>query len=111
MRRKGRKKYTTFHDKTIAVFLSLDVQVRDEERAVLFTLPLVQLIPALALLWQLTLWLIRIGHFGFQILDSGFMMFTRWVSELQRQLNNVRLMLTVAEIDFKSALFGIGVPI
>lgn len=123
---RNRKRTKTFYEKTIAIFLSLDVQVRDDDRAVLFTLPLIQLIPAMVLLEKLVLWLI-LGAWAVWDLGSVLMRFKQkaaraisdcgstilalWISDLRGWINNFRVMLAIAGIGFKSALFGIGVLI
>lgn len=123
---RNRKRTKTFYEKTIAIFLSLDVQVRDDDKAVLFTLPLIQLIPAMVLLEKLVLWLIlgawAVWDLGsvlmrfkqkpaWAIYDCGSMTLALWILDLRRWINNFRVMLAIAGIGFKSALFGIGVLI
>lgn len=126
MRGKRRKRTKTFYEKTIAIFLSLDVQVRDDDRAVLFTLPLIQLIPAMVLLGKLVLWLILGAWAAWDlcsvlmrfrqkaaraIYDCGSTILALWILDLHGWINNFRVMLAIAGIGFKSALFGIGVLI
>lgn len=114
-----RKKRTTLMSTTIAVFISLNMQVRRDNRAELITLPLFHLTPMLVWAWKVSQLLAGLTHlfdtpFGRRAQHWGSpataasQWLIRWLNHLSFTLN---IGITLTGIGLRSVLYGLGAPL
>ncbi len=88
----------TFAAKSIAIYFSLNVEIRDEGRGTgLLTIPLLSLTGLLMLVWGIRGSVTRMPQ-----------TLRHWFLTIRMQLT---VLLTVSEIGFRSTLYGFGVPV
>jgi hypothetical protein len=116
MRRKQRR---TLLSTTITIFISLNMQVRRENRAELITLPLLHLTPLLVWIWQISR-LLTILTQPFDPFDwlrtqrwgSLAVTASRWlIRGLDQLAYHLDIGLTLASIGLRSVLYGLGAPL